>query len=194
MTRPDRPRHAARSALAALLALPGCATPHDRSEPSAPLLRVLPGPVLVATHAAVNGRCTPGEDIVVTVTASEQPIVCSRTREAPPIAFLVFERRAERMAYGVYGLGLAKNPIGVCRPLTGDPIAWPDRDHAQGLAHLLTRAVAPEIATRLVAENGGEWFRPGLRVFLVLRQASAELCGAAGVDDGCGALLVAELE
>ena len=87
---------------------------------------------------------------------------------APSIAFLVYERDGERRGYGVYGLGGAKNPMQVPRPLLGESITWPDKDHAAGLVHVLARTVGAPEAETLVQRHGERWFRDGLRVFLVV--------------------------
>ena len=137
----------------------------------------------------------PDTGIGITVELRGGEIVCRNAdRDAAPIGFILFERRGDAMAYGVYALGLAKNPMGAGRPLDGDPIAWPDKDHAQGLAYLLGRAVPAAEAAALVANHAAHWFRPGLRVFFVLPGTPEDLGTLSGAAAVTGALRIATLE
>ena len=89
---------------------------------------------------------------------------------------------------------LAKNPMGAGRPLGGDPIAWPGKDHAQGLAYLLERALPGDQAAAVVARHGATWFRPGLRVFFVMLGTPQDLAAVPGATAVTGALRIASLE
>lgn len=149
--------------------------------------RTVHGPLLVVESGPDTG-------MGITAELRGREVACRRVPDADPIGFIVFERRGDEMAYGVYGLGLAKNPMGADRPLGGDPIAWPDKDHAQGLAWLLERIVSPADAAALVAQNRDHWFRPGLRVFFVLPGRPEDAAATPGGEAARGALRVADLE
>lgn len=153
-----------------------------------------------AVHRTVEGSlliAESGPDTGIGITAElvGREVVCRNSDEhVAPIGFVIFERRDMVMAYGVYGLGLAKNPMGANRPLDGEPIAWAGKDHAQGLAYLLGRAVPVAEATALVARNGAHWFRPGLRVFFVMPGTPEDLPAASGASAATGALRIVTLE
>lgn len=96
-------------------------------------------------------------------------IICHRTIDGDPIQFVTFEREGPKTAYGVYGLGLAKNPMMVPRPLHGQPITYPDRDHAATIVSLLLQAGVDAAAVQEVMRDHEEsWFAEGLRVFFVV--------------------------
>jgi hypothetical protein len=153
-----------------------------------------------AVHRTVDGSLLiaesgPDTGIGITAELDGREVVCRNSdRDAAPIGFILFERRDMAMAYGVYGLGLAKNPMGANRPLDGAPIAWPGKDHAQGLAHLLERALPVAEATALVERNGAHWFRPGLRVFFVMPGTPEDLAAVPGASAATGALRIVTLE
>jgi len=166
----------------ALGGLAGCAADHAHR------LRSVHGSLLISESGPDTG-------IGITVELAGREVVCRNAdRDAAPIGWILFERRGNAMAYGVYGLGLAKNPMGAGRPLDGDTIQWQDRDHAQALAHLLERVVPAAEATALVAQNDDAWFRPGLRVFFVVPGTPADLRAAAGAREPAGALRIVTLE
>lgn len=153
-----------------------------------------------AVHRTVEGSlliAESGPDTGIGITAELVgcEVVCRNADEdAAPIRFLVFERRDMAMAYGVYALGLAKNPIVVHRPLDGAPFAWLGKDHAQGLTDLLGRALPLAEATALVARNGAHWFRPGLRVFFVMPGTPEDRTSGTGAAAATGALRIVTLE
>ena len=153
-----------------------------------------------AVHRTVDGSLLiaesgPDTGIGITAELDGREVVCRNSdRDAAPIGFILFERRDMAMAYGVYGLGLAKNPMGANRPLDGAPIAWPGKDHAQGLAHLLERALPVAEATALVERNGAHWFRPGLRVFFVMPGTPEDRTAVPGASVATGALRIVTLE
>lgn len=150
--------------------------------------RTLQGSLLIVESGPDTG-------IGITAELRGREIVCRRVPDADPIGFIVFERRGDEVAYGVYGLGLAKNPMGAGRPLDGDAITWPDKDHAQGLAYLLERAVGSGgEAPALVARNREHWFRPGLRVFFVLPGPPEDAATTPRAEAVTGALRIATLE
>jgi hypothetical protein len=103
-----------------LLCLAACRTepvPAPGPAPGPQVVRAVHGSLLIAESGPDTG-------IGITARLAQREVVCERRdREAAPIGYIVFERRGDRMAYGVYGLGLAKNPMGSGRPLDGDPIA-----------------------------------------------------------------------
>lgn len=152
-----------------------------------------------ALRATVDGALLvveSGGDTGVGITAERRDgTVCCETqdRDAPPIGWIVYEREGERRGYGVYGLGLAKNPMQVPLPLAGDSITWPDKDHAQGLAHLLGRLVPAGEGAALVQRHGERWFRPGLRVFFVMPGPPPDAATTPGGERTTAALRIAEL-
>ncbi|HEX9794068.1 MAG TPA: hypothetical protein VGC54_08805 [Planctomycetota bacterium] len=119
-------------------------------------------------------QMAPGRsDLPVAVLRGTDGRIAHRRADGPPIRFLVFEREGDRAAYGVYGLGGAKNDLPVVRPLSGDAIAWPDRDPAQALQHLLEMAgLAPAAAAATVAAGADAWFGAGWRILFVLPQTA----------------------
>lgn len=168
--------------LVASAAFAGCVA--DR----APRLKSVHGSLLISESGPDTG-------VGITAELVGREVVCRNAfRGAAPIGWILFERRGDASAYGVYGLGLGKNPMGAGRPLDGDTIAWPDKDHAQGLAHLLERVVPAAEAAALVAHNDAAWFRPGLRVFFVVPGTPADLAAAPGGGELSGALRIVSLE
>jgi hypothetical protein len=164
-----------------LATLTACAT--DR----AVVHRTVEGSLLIAESGPDTG-------IGITAELVGSEVVCrTADKDAAPIGFILFERRGMAMAYGVYALGLAKNPMCVNRPLDGAPIAWLGKDHAQGLTYLLERVSVPE-AKALVARNGAHWFRPGLRVFFVMPGTPVDLTAVIGASAATGALRIVTLE
>lgn len=150
--------------------------------------RSVQGSLLIAESGADTG-------VGITAGLAGREVVCRNAdQDAAPIGFIVFERRDDAMAYGVYGLGLAKNPMGAGRPLDGGAIAWPGEDHAQGLAHLLENAIPRAEADSLVAHNAAAWFRPGLRVFFVVPGTPSDFAAVPGAPPLTGALRIVSLE
>ena len=98
-------------------------------------------------------------------------LVCERRDGdgATPIHYLTFERAGDRSAYGAYGLQGPKNGLPVDRPLTGDPVTWPERDAEQALGYVLALGgLAGDAAANIVAERSAAWLGDGLRAFFVL--------------------------
>jgi hypothetical protein len=96
-------------------------------------------------------------------------IVCSRDAAGKTIRYVTYERSGGRKAYGVYALSGDKNHLPVPMPLSGKAIAYPDRNHAQAVSHLLSLNGLPEeVAEQFVATRNTKWFGEGLRVLFVV--------------------------
>jgi hypothetical protein len=176
-----RPPYRLATALCALLL--ACSAP----TPSAARTSVAGGLLVVETGADTG--------VGITAALHDDTVVCENSDpDAPPIGWLLYEREEERRDYGVYGLGLAKNPMHAPRPLTGQGIHWPDKDHIDGLAHLLQRAVSEDEARSLVESHGERWFRPGLRAFFVLPGKPPDAHSIPGAEGAIAALRIVELD
>lgn len=90
------------------------------------------------------------------------------------IRWLIYERDETGQDYGVYALGLAKNPIQVPLPLTTESARWPGTGPEQALERLIATVVGNEEATALVGRHRERWLRPGLRAFFLLPKSAAD--------------------
>lgn len=175
-----------------LLVAVGCDSPGKAaSEPSRAATRRSS-----AVRATADGRgdlrLPAGESFPATVRFETDSITVARSFEGRPTRYLTFERDGVRTAYGVYALAGPKNGIPVPRPLRGEPVVWPDKDHTEALAHLLTLAGSSrEEAERRVEELAPVCFAPGVRVLMVLPRPCPAGLGSPG-DAGAAVVLIVE--
>lgn len=147
-----------RAVLLTLLACVACAA-------ASPATEIVSG---VALQHGMAGDA-PFTNWGLSATLGSDVIVCRRAVDGEPIRYLTYERAGERSAYGVYGLAGPKNGLPVDVPLSGDPIAWPERDAVEALVFLLgTAGVDARAAADLVDQRGAVLFAEGLRVLFVV--------------------------
>lgn len=129
----------------------------------------LPAPVSPAVWDALTGEPRSAVELPIRVQFYGDRIVAENADPELEARLLTFERSSEECAYGVYALHSAKSRMEVPAPLRGEPIAWPNLDHAAAMVRLLTYAgVAPARASALVETHDAHWFGDGLRVLVVV--------------------------
>ena len=154
-------RRLRRAPVLLVLALLSCAGPDD----TGPRIEQVEG--VAYWRAAYEQGPFTAHGLTATLESGE--IVCRREHDGAPIHYLTFERAGDRQAYGAYGLAGAKNGIPIDRPLSREPINWPDRDETQALVHLLTLVgLEAPAAARFVEARRAQLFAEGLRVLFVL--------------------------
>ena len=154
-------RRPSRAPVVLVLALLSCAGPDD----TVPRIEQVEG-VAYWRAASEQGPFTAHG---LTAALESSKIVCRRKHDGAPIHYLTFERAGDKQAYGAYGLAGAKNGMPIDRPLSGEPINWPNRDEQQALVHLLTLVGLEEAAAaRLLTARSEHLFDEGLRVLFVL--------------------------
>lgn len=128
-----------------------------------------PSPVV---HDGLRGGVLQPRDLPVAVRQIGNEIDVQNSQHTLEARFITFQQRGNQARYGIYGAHSDKHHMRVPAPLRGNPIAWPNRDHAQALAYLLElTGIQPHRARALVARHASVWFRDGLRVFVATPDA-----------------------
>lgn len=184
-------RRRAGAILVVLLALcASCSRGIVEAKPTGPAVRMelLDEATLLSNVASTDASWVPLKEpaieswvpvrLPVEVVLGEGELTCTRFDDGPTIRYLTFERAGERMSYGVYGLKGYKNGILVTRPLSGEPVTWPNLDHAQAFERQLRSiGLSGDRARELVTSRGPGWFAEGLRVFFFLDEETASGAG-----------------
>ncbi len=156
-----------------------------------------PDDVLRAPASAPNANAERLDTaaLPLAVRRAGEGIACRRHEDGPSIHYLVFERTGAASAYGVYGLGGAKNDLPLSTPLSGDPIQWSGLDHEAALRrHLGGVGLDGAQLDALFGLQREVWFAEGLRVFFALDgEQAARLVPAAPEPPPRAALLCVEL-
>ncbi|MCB9892222.1 MAG: hypothetical protein H6833_11280 [Planctomycetes bacterium] len=99
----------------------------------------------------------------------EGQIRCDAPPGRDPIRFWTYERRGVDEAYGVYGLGLAKNPMIVPLPLAGTSVTLPGLPPLQALLRIAAYPTPPTFSNDGEAKLDTRLRSDGKRVVFVLR-------------------------
>ncbi|MCA8969130.1 MAG: hypothetical protein KDC95_05080 [Planctomycetes bacterium] len=96
-------------------------------------------------------------------------IRCDAPPGRDPIRFWTYERRGSDEGYGVYGLGLAKNPMIVPSPLSGESITFDGMPPIKGLLLISAYPIPPTFSDEGKAKLDATLRTEGKRVVFVLR-------------------------